>query len=134
MELHYPSVQQSRTAPRYALTVPFTFYTPVTGYTARMPNVYLYPDGLLVVAIGYRWDLGTYAIDDPAMVVASLAHDPLCELVAAGLLPYETRADADRYFREVLQKYSVSNMGRSWAWVRWAGVVGYRRVRRLFRR
>ena len=130
MNLTYPNVTQHPTHPRYQLTVPYTFYTEITGYSARLPYVYLYPDGLLVLTVGYRWDLGTYAIDDPAMVVASLAHDPLCELVAAGALPYSTRAAADALFRKILRQYSRTWLGKSWAWGRWAGVVAYRKVRR----
>lgn len=124
--LRHPRYQQCATRPRFELLEPFTFHTAVNGYEIHSAYYTLNRAGRLTGLPGYRWDLGTMAIDDPAMVVASLEHDMLCDMVAAGELPYNVRLAIDTGLRLRLQQYSRSWVGRTWAWVRWAGVVVYR--------
>ena len=56
----------------------------------------LYIDGRLVVYAGSTWDFGTFALDDPAMVYASLEHDAICAMVNARVLPWYCRAIGDK--------------------------------------
>lgn len=91
----------------------------------------LYPDGRLEVAQGFLWDFGSWAIDTPAMVRASLAHDALCRLTNRRAVPWEVRAEADAYFRKLLKEFGnrsgwLSKLGNFVSrWWRWAGVRIY---------
>jgi len=58
----------------------------------------LYPDGELIVDKGSVWDFGSFAIDTPAMVIASLEHDALCVMTNARVLPWSVRMKADKNF------------------------------------
>lgn len=56
----------------------------------------LTPAGHLRVYPVTEWDNGTGAVDDPAMVYASLEHDIFCEATRLGLLPWKARFEADK--------------------------------------
>jgi hypothetical protein len=56
----------------------------------------LYMDGRLVVYADSEWDFGTFAIDTPAMVYASLEHDAICNMTNARLLPWRYRMEGDK--------------------------------------
>lgn len=74
--------------------------------------------GTLMMYEGYKWDLGSGpAVNDPAMINASLAHDGLYELISRGLLPLRYRKDADRVFRELLKEGGVGWFRRSYCWL-----------------
>jgi len=132
--LAYPYWRQHHEGPaRFELLRDFTFTDSLRRHHIRpSPGgvASLTCGGLLTIRAGYRWDLGTHAIDDPAMIVASLEHDLYCDLVTLGALPAAVRPSVDAIFRRRLQQYSRSGWGRAWAWTRWAGVVLYRRVKR----
>lgn len=117
---------------RYRITEQFSFMTPITGRYTSIANVLLTPDGTLFVFPGYRYDLGTYALDTPAMVVASLGHDALIDLMDFGDLDPKWRAEADRFFHSLLHQYSDGPVERSWSWVRLAGVRLWSTARRIF--
>lgn len=79
--------------------------------------------GRLHIFAGFEWDFGSGpAIDTPAVIRASLAHDALCLLTDNGLIPWECRAKADAYYRHLLMVYGASKMR---AWYQWAGVRAY---------
>ena len=56
----------------------------------------LFMDGRLVVYADSEWDFGTFAVDTPAMVYASLEHDAICSMVNARVLPWSCRAIGDK--------------------------------------
>jgi len=112
----------------FQLTDDFIFRTPIMGYMVRSDFYSLDPDGRLRIFTGYCWDLGTMAIDDPAMVVASLEHDAFCDMCNVGELDYGLRPRIDTHFRKRLQDRSRSWVGKSWAWTRYTGVVLYRKL------
>jgi hypothetical protein len=79
--------------------------------------------GTLHVFAGVHWDFGSGpAVDTPAVVKASLAHDCLCWMTDTGRLPWECRAIADKVYRELLQQYGCPWFRR---WYQWAGVRAY---------
>ena len=100
------------------------FQTPIKGYDVTLPynSCQLYEDGNLWLCAGFVWDFGSYAVDTPAMVIASAAHDAFCLMTDKGLLPWECRAMADRYFRDQLKANGTPFMRRWWCW---AGVRTY---------
>ena len=105
------------------LLAPMVFYTPITGYAAVDAFAYLGADGVLVASEGFEWDFASGpAIDTPAMVRASIAHDIFCNMTNKRLIPWECRAKADKYFRELLKAYKVGPIRR---WYSWAGVTAY---------
>ena len=85
----------------------YTYQTPITGHNLIWGNgqfrCRLYDDGRLTIYAGSIWDFGTWAIDTPAMVYASLPHDAFCLLTNSGVLPWECRMAADKYFGQCLK-------------------------------
>jgi hypothetical protein len=104
--------------------------TGITGHDVGVMRLGLYchlqPDGMLWIGTGTEWDFGTFAIDTPSMVRASLVHDVFCILTDEGLLPWAVRKQADQLFRQHLIKYGpklpVYNPLRYWHNVRYIGV------------
>jgi len=78
------------------------YQTAITGhrvsYDRNAMRCDLYPDGMLVVYKDSEWDFGTFAIDTPAMVVASLEHDAFCNMTNSRDLPWSCRLQADKNF------------------------------------
>lgn len=104
-----------------------SFYPPFKGYEGRLEGsattCWLTKEGELHIPSGFVWDFGSWpAIDTPDVVHASLAHDALCLMTDKGILPWEVRQKADRYYRELLRQYRCSWPRRWW---QWAGVRGY---------
>ena len=105
------------------LNEPLEFDTPIKGYVARMPYVILQEDGKLILEAGFSWDFGSGpAIDTPAMVIASAAHDAFCVMTDAGVLPWECRKVSDKYFRDLLKSNGTGWARRWWCWL---GVRSY---------
>ena len=81
----------------------------------------LFMDGRLVVHESSEWDFGTFAVDTPAMVYASLEHDAICSMTNARALPWECRAIGDKGFWRRL-----TNQGATLSrWWRVPVVMGY---------
>lgn len=109
------------------LLAQYRFYSPITGHQARIEGSTMAcsidATGLLIVEPGFEWDFGSGpAIDTPAVVIASLAHDALCLLTNRRLLPWNCRAQADAYYRQLLH---VNGTGFARRWWQYAGVRGY---------
>lgn len=103
----------------------FVVSTPVKGYNCRTTYICLSNDGTLKLFSGFRWDFGSGpAIDNPAMVYASIAHDAFYDLIKLKKLPRsKVRATVDRFFRDQLLEANVSPFR---AWYAWIGVrFGY---------
>jgi len=118
----------------YMLEDGFGFTTSVFGRYIAKPYYKLKQCGELEIYEGYEWDAGTCALDDPAMVVASMGHDIGCELTNSGELDYKHRKAFDALLLEALREYTVAppNAGiikklstwilRQWRWARWLAV------------
>ena len=93
------------------------YFTPIKGHTARInePRLKcrLFENGMLEVYADTEWDFGTHALNTPAMVIASLAHDMFCHFTDRGLLPWEVRHKADKYFGKLL-KQAGAGWSRLW--------------------
>jgi hypothetical protein len=110
------------------------FLTPITGYRAQVQqsmegrggkywvDATLCHDGRLCIRSDTEWDFGTGAINTPPVVRASLVHDVFCHLTMLGRIPWECRAEADAYYRQLLIAYGCSKIR---AWYQWAAVRGY---------
>lgn len=81
----------------------------------------LYPSGTLVVYSGSVWDFGSWAVDTPAMVIASLEHDCFCVMTNARKLPWSVRMKADKNFWKRLGENGAT-ISRLW---RTPGVMIY---------
>lgn len=103
----------------------FTYKTPITGYDKeiKLRNFHckLTKDGTLKVFCLSEWDFGSFAIDTPAMVYASLAHDAFCHMTNWLLLPWEVRFQADKYFWQCLTEAGATTS----RWWRVPGVMLY---------
>jgi hypothetical protein len=113
--IHYDLIDGGK---RGRLLSGLEFEGPITGQSVNdwSLNLYLAPDGCLTLYAGFVWDFGSYALDTPAMVIASAAHDAYCVLTDRGLIPWECRAKADKYFRELLKENGVGFARRWWCW------------------
>jgi len=82
------------------LTQDITYKTSIIGrrvsFDSDAMRCDLHIDGRLVVYSGSEWDFGTFAIDTPAMVYASLEHDAICNMTNARLLPWKYRVEGDK--------------------------------------
>jgi hypothetical protein len=115
------------------------FLTPVTGHNLRLDREVagkwvrceLFGNGLLIVYPDTAWDFGTGAIDTPDVVRASLAHDMFCHMTHLGLIPWEKRAIADRYYRDLLLQYHCPPFR---AWYQWAVVRANSKFNAYWRR
>lgn len=96
--------------------------TGIEGHAIDLETLYLSRDGLLSLYAGYVWDFGSYAIDTPAMVIASAFHDAGCVMTDKGLLPWKYRAVFDQIFRDQLKANGTGFFRRWWCW---AGVRTY---------
>lgn len=97
-----------------------SFQTAITGYSASLPEprlARLAKNGTLTLQPGFIWDFGSYAIDTPAMVIASAAHDALYLMTDRGLIPWEYRKVADAGFRKLLEDHGTPFARRWWCWV-----------------
>lgn len=118
--IHIPphSYSPKEGEPPYVLASQYSFSTPITGYRVDLDHrATLYSGGLLTVRKGFRWDLASGAIDTPAMVRASLAHDVFCIMTDLGLIPWTERATSDVYFRELLKEGGESWVRRQYSYL-----------------
>lgn len=114
------------------LTAPAEFGTGITGHDAAIQYrrfagylvaCQLTQDGRLYVQADTEWDFGSGpAIDTPAVVIASLAHDMICHLTNARLIPWSCRAQGDAMYRTMLEQNGTGFLRRWW---QYAGVRGY---------
>jgi hypothetical protein len=129
------------------LTGDVGFLTPIIGHNVKFrQTVYrkkwfktyqlwvdctLSDKGALVAKMDTHWDYGTGALDTPDVVRASLAHDMLCHLTDFGLIPWDCRALADMYYRQLLAQYGCPWWRR---WCHWAVVRIYSKTGAYWRR
>jgi len=92
----------------------YQVFTKVKGHFVIHNGFSLLRNGSLLVERGYRWDFGTGAIDTPAVQHASLAHDALCEMISAGVLPSRARKAADKTYRSILKDAGMGPIRRAW--------------------
>jgi len=91
------------------------------SYSGNGMRCRLLPSGDLVVYAGSVWDFGSWAVDTPAMVIASLEHDAFCHMTNARLLPWSVRAKADaNFFRRLGENGATVSR-----WWRTPGVMLY---------
>lgn len=80
----------------------YTFEGSLTGHqvvmTAGPMAAKLEKFGELRIYALSEWDFGTCAVDDLAMIRASLEHDFYCTATHTGLLPWRVRYKADKLF------------------------------------
>ena len=121
--ISYKLVDQGK---RGMLTESAMFDTGITGHHGETDYCTLTVDGRLFIRAGFVWDFGSGAIDTPAMVIASLAHDALCILTNERKVPWSVRAQADRFFREQLKANSPPGvLSFASRWWRWSAVRVY---------
>lgn len=85
-----------------------TFHTPIKGYDIQHNRCHLRPSGMLLVLTGFEWDFGSGpATDTPEVVIASMAHDAICNMVNDEQLPPEARVVADKFYEDVLKEQGV---------------------------
>ena len=107
--------------PHYALTkkggvllTNFGAQTGITGRTAESKYVSLYKSGYMKFHKGFSWDFGTGAIDTPAVILASLVHDGLTNLIAFSKLPQACRQQVDKEYKRYLKIGGMSCPRRQW--------------------
>lgn len=92
----------------------YAVQTNVTGRWAINRYVELTKDGVLRIKKGYKWDFGTGAIDTPAVILASLIHDGLCDLIADTRLPKSYRRKVDKEYKRFLKIGGMGFLRRQW--------------------
>lgn len=110
---------------KYQLRVSFEILLPKAFWVESAIDtdfISLEKSGALFIAKGYAWDGASGpVIDRPSTKRGSLVHDALYQLLRAGLLPQEMRADCDEMFRRLCVQDGV------WRWVARAYVRGLAR-------
>jgi len=101
------------------IIVPFTVPTDIlTPFITVRGNI-------LGVRKGYCWDGASGpTIDTPSTMRGSLFHDALYQLMRMGLIPQDTKADADELFYKLIKQ---DGMGRIRAWYYYHGVKSFGR-------
>lgn len=103
----------------------YTFLDSIKGYSVRFDRdnfrCDLYEDGTLVIYAGSVYDMGSFAVDTPSMIIASAEHDAFCNMTNWRVLPWKVRKQADARFRKRLEEAG----GTEWRWFRWVGVSLY---------
>mgnify|MGYP003638167030 CR=1 FL=1 len=103
----------------YRLLADIVTHTSIIGLRVDTRFYTLFKDGRLLIRIGYEWDGGTGAIDDKAMVAASLSHDVICEMTNSDMIPYKWRKHGDWLLVNQLRVFTDSWLLRQWRWARW---------------
>lgn len=85
------------------------------GYAMRLHTLNNWGD--LQVREGFHWDLGSGAIDTPAMIYASIPHDALYEAMNTGRLHWKHRKAADEYFIWLLKMAGTPWWRRAYIWI-----------------
>lgn len=128
----YPQIDYDRHNHRGRLKETFRFRTDITGYKAFIKGADLHYDGIVTGKPGYEWDFGTGALDTIAMVVSSLEHDILTDMIEKRVLPQKLRKQIDKEFRNQLKYWCKSRpFERQWRWVRWRMVRIYAQLKEL---
>lgn len=128
--MDYPYFSYDVDAGAGVLDADFSFNTPIVGEAAvLLSGVFLLKSGTLILRKGYKWDFGSGAIDTPAMVAASLAHDGFCDLIASGALHPRYQRAADRFFLTLMKRYGVPLPRRWWCYLAVRAYGSYKRVR-----
>lgn len=107
----YPAENKAILAERYS------YQTAIRDTVGAVSHCLLSRDGVLALSPGFVWDFASGAVDDPAMVYASLAHDSLYRLIREGELDKKHRVDADKLFRELLKECGVGVFRRNYAYL-----------------
>jgi hypothetical protein len=112
---HYQLIRRGKWGRLLATHV---YFTPIKGYSAFIDDVKikcrLFDNGMLEVYADTEWDFASGpTVNTPAMVTASLAHDMFCHFTDRGLLPWEVRHKADKYFGSLL-KEAGAKWSRFW--------------------
>jgi len=92
----------------------FYFDTEVIGKQAEGNKVLILKDGRMCFERGFKWDFGTGAVDTPAVILASLVHDGLCNLIEDTKLPAAYRKRADKEYKRVLKMGGMGWLRRQW--------------------
>lgn len=95
------------------------FNTGIEGVNAKGTLCELSNDGVLIVKAGFTWDFGTWAIDTPDVVMASLLHDAMCNMTNDGVLPWKYRKTTDKLYRNILKE---KGMGFFRRWLHYTAV------------
>lgn len=96
------------------LTEDFITTTRIKGRTCTTDEIHLEPTGELWIREGKEWDFGTGAVDTPAVIMASLVHDILCELIQWGKLPTTLRKKIDKEYLRYLKLGGMPWYRRYW--------------------
>tara|TARA_R110000772_G_scaffold51809_5_gene118872 strand:+ start:205 stop:639 length:435 start_codon:yes stop_codon:yes gene_type:complete len=95
-------------------------YTELLGWRIVTDWIELMPSGKLITKKGYAWDGATGAADTDDILIASLFHDAVYQLMDEGHLPISCKKIADDLFRDINKLTDMP-----WYRVRWT----YRAVR-----
>lgn len=98
MKLKYRNVKMFK----YVVIEEYRHKTPFHHMDAKAPLIELLHDGTLVVSPGYFWDGPSGpTIDTQDSMRGSLVHDALFELMRRGLIPIESKQEADRLLETI---------------------------------
>lgn len=101
----------------YVLYANFSQKTGISGALCGIPLILLDNDGLLTTFLGYQWNGDNVVSDHPRSIAASLGHDALYDLIAAGVLDKSYRKKADTFYRDKLIECGYNKWK---AWFRWS--------------
>ncbi len=101
MKLKYRTIKSFK----YVVLEEYRHKTPFHHMDAKAPLIELLHDGTLVISPGYFYDGPSGpTIDTPDSMRGSLVHDALYELMRRGLIPIESKPEADRLLESICVK------------------------------
>ena len=84
---------------KYQLEEPYAVQTPVIGYNIQTRYFTLYPNGYMVVGVGYAWDGASGpTLDSKSSMTPSLVHDVFCQMMRDKLISYDLWQDTINAF------------------------------------
>lgn len=102
---------------KYETAEVYRVQTPVIGYTVDIPQIKLYPAGMLEIGPGFGFDPSGPTIDTDAGIFASCAHDAFYRLMRLGLIPMSERGTVDDFFGDQCERAGMSDF-RATIWER----------------
>lgn len=92
----------------YEVRIPQFFYTHIFDQNIQQRYLQLTPDGILKVSIGYRWNGASGFPDLKTIMLGSLVHDALWQLIELKLLDTDHRGESNRILYKTCRKQGMN--------------------------
>jgi len=124
--IRYKSIKKTETGKKYEVieTKVWPLGIRFLGFKIKTDFMSLI-DATLTANKGFQWDGASGAFDSPDFMEASAAHDCLCNMMEAGLMPKRMWKHAANEMRIINKREKMPWIRRQWTWaaVRFYGKI-----------